>query len=58
MTMGDRFVNPLGFQVVRYRRDAESLAPVTIGPSATEASPVPSLTSVVGTPAPGAAPRP
>ena len=24
MTMGDRFVNPLGFQVVRYRRDAEA----------------------------------
>jgi type IV secretion system protein VirB8 len=24
MAMGDRFVNPLGFQVTRYRRDSES----------------------------------
>jgi type IV secretion system protein VirB8 len=27
MTMGDRFLNPLGFQVTRYRRDAETPAP-------------------------------
>jgi len=27
LSMGDRFVNPLGFQVTRYRRDAETLAP-------------------------------
>jgi type IV secretion system protein VirB8 len=26
MNMGDRFINPLGFQVTRYRRDAESPA--------------------------------
>ncbi len=26
MTMGDRFLNPLGFQVTRYRRDADSPA--------------------------------
>ena len=26
MTMGDRFINPLGFQVSSYRRDAESVA--------------------------------
>ncbi len=25
-----RFVNPLGFQVIRYRRDAEALAPATV----------------------------
>lgn len=25
-----RYVNPLGFQVIRYRRDAETLAPVTV----------------------------
>ena len=31
MTMGDRFVNPLGFQVTRYRRDAET---ATAGPPA------------------------
>ena len=27
MTVEDRFVNPLGFQVVRYRRSAEALQP-------------------------------
>jgi len=27
MSVEDRFVNPLGFQVLRYRRDAEALAP-------------------------------
>ena len=27
MTVEDRFVNPLGFQVLRYRRDAEALPP-------------------------------
>jgi type IV secretion system protein VirB8 len=26
MRMEDRFINPLGFQVLRYRRDAEALA--------------------------------
>ncbi len=30
MNMGDRFLNPLGFQVTRYRRDAETLAPSTV----------------------------
>jgi type IV secretion system protein VirB8 len=33
MAMGDRFVNPLGFQVTRYRRDAETPAPVAALPS-------------------------
>ncbi len=28
MTMGDRFVNPLGFQVTRYRRDSDTPAQV------------------------------
>lgn len=32
MSMGDRFINPLGFQVTRYRRDAE--APTAAGASA------------------------
>jgi type IV secretion system protein VirB8 len=27
MSMEERLVNPLGFQVVRYRRDQEALAP-------------------------------
>jgi type IV secretion system protein VirB8 len=26
MTMEDRFLNPLGFQVTSYRRDAETVA--------------------------------
>lgn len=30
MTMGDRFLDPLGFQVTRYRRDAETLAPIAV----------------------------
>jgi type IV secretion system protein VirB8 len=30
MKMGDRFVNPLGFQVTHYRRDAETIAPTPI----------------------------
>ena len=33
MSMADRFVNPLGFQVTRYRRDAE--APAAAAPLAT-----------------------
>jgi type IV secretion system protein VirB8 len=53
MSMGDRFINPLGFQVLRYRRDAETLAPVTIS-----APPAPSATATAGTSAPAAAPRP
>jgi type IV secretion system protein VirB8 len=32
MTMGDRFLNPLGFQVTRYRRDAET-APSALAPT-------------------------
>ena len=37
MSMDDRFVNPLGFQVVRYRRDSE--APVAAAPPAAPAVP-------------------
>lgn len=35
MSMGDRFINPLGFQVTRYRRDAEAPtgAAVNLGPA-------------------------
>lgn len=32
MTMGDRFIDPLGFQVTRYRRDSESPAAVELLP--------------------------
>lgn len=34
MNMGDRFVNPLGFQVTRYRRDAETLTPLATATAA------------------------
>jgi type IV secretory pathway component VirB8 len=30
MTMGDRFLNPLGFQVTRYRRDADTPVAATV----------------------------
>ncbi|MDR3508367.1 MAG: VirB8/TrbF family protein [Caulobacteraceae bacterium] len=30
MRMEDRFLNPLGFQVLRYRRDAETIAPTPV----------------------------
>lgn len=40
----DRLINPLGFQVTRYRRDAEALMPQIIVPSAV---PVPALTGSV-----------
>jgi type IV secretion system protein VirB8 len=58
MSMGDRFINPLGFQVLRYRRDAETLAPVTISPPTAEASATPNPVPVAGTPLAGAAGRP
>jgi len=48
MKLEDRFVNPLGFQVLRYRRDAESAPPP-------EAVAVPAPGTVV---VPGAAPAP
>ncbi len=39
-TMGERFLNPLGFQVTRYRRDAETIAPsLAPAPSAAAAPP-------------------
>jgi type IV secretion system protein VirB8 len=47
MTMGDRFINPLGFQVTRYRRDAETVAPS----AAPTAGPAP-MASPATTPAP------
>jgi type IV secretion system protein VirB8 len=33
MSMGDRFINPLGFQVTRYRRDAETPATDMLPPA-------------------------
>jgi len=40
MRMEDRFVNPLGFEVLRYRRDAEALNPEPAGPAPGAAQPV------------------
>jgi type IV secretion system protein VirB8 len=56
MKLEDRFVNPLGFQVLRYRRDAEA-PPAEAVPAATTA--LPGQPVVVGVPTPvavGAAP--
>ena len=44
MDMGDRFINPLGFQVTRYRRDAETpvgLAAPTLSPAPAALPPTP-----------------
>jgi type IV secretion system protein VirB8 len=49
ISMGDRFINPLGFQVTRYRRDAETLAPTAV---TAPAAPAPATASL----APGALP--
>ena len=43
MTAGDRLTNPLGFQVTRYRRDAETL-PEALPAALPEAPPIPSTT--------------
>ena len=54
MPLEDRFVNPLGFQVLRYRRDAETAPP----PEVVQPAPVAGAPVVVGVPvatAPGAA---
>ena len=37
MTMGDRFLNPLGFQVTSYRRDAETVAASVAAPGSSGA---------------------
>jgi type IV secretion system protein VirB8 len=50
LSMEDRFLNPLGFQVVRYRRDAES------APTANDGEPP--LTATPGITVPGAIPSP
>jgi len=47
MTADDRLLNPLGFQVTRYRRDAETVP---------EPAPPPVLVPVIGRPGPAPAP--
>lgn len=57
MSIEDRFVNPLGFQVVRYRRDAEALPPEPEAPPPAAAAPV--VVKVPAAPGPAqAAPAP
>jgi len=57
MKMEDRFVNPLGFQVVGYRKDAEVLPAAPVGSSQTSAArtttgaaPTPAVTPSTGAP--------
>lgn len=64
MRLEDRFVNPLGFEVLRYRRDAEALTPVLpSGPPAARApgaavpAPAPTATDPPSPP-PAQPPRP
>jgi type IV secretion system protein VirB8 len=57
LTMGDRFINPLGFQVTRYRRDAETVAPAASPTAAPVGTPVPATPQTV-TPSPTPAPSP
>ena len=48
MSQADRLVNPLGFQVTRYRRDAETLPELTATETATpEARPRPARTPII-----------
>ncbi len=59
MTREDRFVNPLGFQVLRYRRDAEALPdPEATAAPAPGTQVVPGAQAVPGTTPGGAAPAP
>jgi type IV secretion system protein VirB8 len=51
LSMEDRYLNPLGFQVVRYRRDAES------APTAADGEP-PLTATTPGIVVPGATPTP
>ncbi|MGA0602818.1 virB8 family protein [Caulobacter sp. KR2-114] len=55
MSVEDRFVNPLGFQVVRYHRDPEALEPETPAAPAAEA---PAQTAATAAPAAGATAAP
>jgi type IV secretion system protein VirB8 len=45
LSMEDRLINPLGFQVTHYRRDAEAGAPRVIAPFAIPAPPTASAAS-------------
>ena len=45
LSLEDRLINPLGFQVTHYRRDAESIAPQIIAPIALPGAAAPVATS-------------
>jgi type IV secretion system protein VirB8 len=47
LTMGDRILNPLGFEVTRYRRDAEALTPSSV-PLANGFPPGPARATIAG----------
>lgn len=55
MSAEDRLINPLGFQVMRYRRDAETLP---VAPAATQAAPAASGAAVASGAAQAAPTRP
>ena len=58
LSMEDRLLNPLGFQVTRYRRDAEGGAPRVIVPTAVPGLPVATTTTTTTIAIPTAVPRP
>jgi type IV secretion system protein VirB8 len=51
MTAADRFINPLGFQVVRYRRSAEALTPTRVGTAGSASAPVTTGGAITAAPA-------
>jgi type IV secretion system protein VirB8 len=54
MTVADRLLNPLGFQVVRYRKDEEALPPADLATPDVQAASAASQTLMSQSPAPGA----
>jgi len=58
MTVEDRMINPLGFQVLRYRRDAETLPPAETAPPAPGSVPPLQIVPAPVVPGPAQAPAP
>lgn len=58
MSLEDRFVNPLGFQVVSYRKDPESLTPEVAPPAPSAAGPAEPAADPLSAPYYGGAPQP
>lgn len=56
MSAADRLLNPLGFQVLRYRRDAEMIAPTPVASSEPAPSPAPLTGEAPAVPAAAGAP--